>query len=200
MTERQTAMMPFITRHLERLSDALGEIPHPIHAYVAGGAAVNHYLGGRMSNDVDIKWSHKIAIPPDLTVFAIDGDDPDAPRRIGIDAGFTDVLGSFPPDWENRAAQVATAGNIVVHVIDPVDLAVSKVARFQDRDIEDIRLLAKAGLVDPILFATRLQEALGFYVGKMAFVQWNARDATDIVRKAAPAPPRSRDGDDDTST
>ena len=199
MTEREIAMMPFITRHLEHLSETLGKLSHPVHAYIAGGAAVNHHVGSGMSNYLDIKWSHRIAIPPDLQLFTIESDDPGTRQVIAIDGGFSDVLGSFPPDWEDRAATVAKAGDIVIHVIDPIDLAVSKVARFQDRDREDIRQLAKAGLVDPAVFAARVKEALDFYVGDTTFVQLNARDAKMIVREAAPAPSQSKDSDDDPS-
>ena len=51
-------------------------------------------------------------------------------------------------------------GNLVLHVIDPVDLAVSKVARFSERDRDDIRELAGRGLIDPDRFAARAEEAL----------------------------------------
>ena len=43
--------------------------------------------------------------------------------------------------------------NIVLYVIDAVDLAVSKVARFSERDREEIRALAQLGLVDMEVFA-----------------------------------------------
>lgn len=193
------SMMPEIVKHLERLSSSLGKLPCPVHAYVADGAAVNHHVGGRMSNDVDIKWSHRIAIPPDLRVFAIEGDSPETRDIVAMDGGFADMLGSFPPGWEDRAEQVARAGDIVIHVIDPVDLAVSKVARFQDRDRDDICHLAKAGLVDPGLFEVRVREALDYYVGDTTFVQWNARDAMEIVREAAPEVSRRENPHEDPS-
>ncbi|MXX88696.1 MAG: hypothetical protein F4213_03230 [Boseongicola sp. SB0677_bin_26] len=199
MNEDVTSMMPAVTRHLERLSESIGKLPCRVHAYVAGGAAVNHHVGGRISNDVDIKWSHRIAIPPDLQVFTIEGESPETRNLIAMDGGFTDVLGSFPPGWEDRAEHVATAGDIVIHVIDPVDLAASKVARFQDRDRDDIRRLAQAGLVDPDLFEARVREALDFYVGDTTFVQWNARDAEEIVRDAAPGLSNREDTLDDPS-
>ena len=52
-------------------------------------------------------------------------------------------------------------GNLVLHVIDPVDLAVSKVARFSERDREDIRALAVRGLIDlGTTFAVRRRRPL----------------------------------------
>ena len=81
-----------------------------------------------MSWDADIQWSHRFFLPSDLQVFEVPH--PDNPRKgylIAMDKGFSDVLGSFPPDWEDRAQEVGRTDNIVVLMIDPVDLAVSKV-------------------------------------------------------------------------
>ena len=66
-------------------------------------------------------------------------------------------------------------------VLDPVDLAVSKVARFSERDREDIRALAQLGLVDMEVFASRAEEALSCYVGDLAFVRSSLADAKEII-------------------
>ena len=74
--------------------------------------------------------------------------------------------------------------NLLLHVIDPVDLAVSKVTRFSERDREDIQALAERGLIDPGTFAMRLEEAFDHFVGDMTLVQHNVRDAKEIVASA----------------
>jgi len=59
-------LIPELEAHLAALSDRLGlesRIKEPISAYIAGGVAVNYWTGYRMSDDVDIKWSHRVAIP-----------------------------------------------------------------------------------------------------------------------------------------
>lgn len=179
-----------LQNHLEKLSERLGPLRVPLRAYVAGGIAVNYHTGHRMSDDVDIKWSHRVGIPPDLQIFDVpDPDDPSDVRFITMDGSFSDVFGSFPPDWEDNAPEVAESGDIIIHVMDPTDLAVSKVARFQDRDREDIRQLALHGLIDPEIFATRMQEALDFYVGDTTFIQHNAADAIAIVKDPRDASP-----------
>ena len=88
------------------------------------------------------------------------------------------------PDWEGRSREVHRFANLVLHVIDPVDLAVSKVARFSERDREDIRVLAVRGLIDPETFAMRLEEAFSYFVGDMTLVKYNVRDAMGIVASA----------------
>ena len=86
---------------------------------------------------------------------------------------------------ELRAArELHKFDNIVLAVIDAVDLAVSKAARFGTRDREDIRALARLGLVDMEIFANRAEEALSCYVGDMTFVRCNLADAREMIEKA----------------
>ena len=100
-----------------------------------------------------------------------------------MDKGFSDVLGSFPPDWEDRAQEVGRTDNIVVLMIDPVDLAVSKVSRFSDVDREDIRQLAAEGWVDRTLFASRAEAALEYFVGDLSVLCHNIDEAKAIIAR-----------------
>lgn len=171
-----------LERHLALLSERLGNLKVPLHAYIAGGIAVNYYTGHRMSDDVDIKWSHRVPIPPDMQVFDVHNeDDPSDPSIVTMDGGFSDVLGSFPPDWEKNSPEIVRVGDIAIHVMDPVDLAVSKVGRFQDRDRDDIRELASQGYIDPKVFKRRMEEALDYYVVETSFIKHNAEDALSLI-------------------
>ena len=157
----------------------------PVRAWLAGGFAVHFYTAHRMSDDVDIKWSHKILIPPDMQTFEMDtpGDAADT-RIVVMDGSFGDAMASFPPEWERRSQAVHSFDNMVLHVIDPVDLAVSKVARFIERDKDDIRELAECGLIDPDTFARRVEEAFDHYVGDQTLVRYNVKNAKEIVASA----------------
>ena len=173
-----------LIRHLSELSRRLGALDEPVHAWLAGGFAVHFHTQHRMSQDVDIKWSHRIPIPPDMRIFEIAGSGGGASDVVVMDGNFADVFGSFPPDWEKRSQEAHRFDNIVLHVIDPVDLAVSKVARFSERDRNDIRALAELGLINPDVFARRADEALSCYVGDLTFVRHNLADAMEIVAAA----------------
>ena len=106
--------------HLSELSRRLGPLPEPVQAWLAGGFAVHFYTAHRVSDDVDIKWSHRIPIPPDMQTFEMDAPGSAAGKRIVVmDGSFTDVMGSFPPDWEQRSQEVHSFDNMVLHVIDP---------------------------------------------------------------------------------
>ena len=179
---------PELIGHLSELSRRLGKLDRPVHAWLAGGFAVHFLTQHRMSRDVDIKWSHRFHIPPDMRVFEIGAVDGAPPDVILMDGNFTDVFGSFPPDWEKRSQEVHRFDNIVLHVIDPVDLAVSKVERFSERDRSDIRALAEHGLIDPDVFVRRADEALSQYVGDLTFVRHNLADAMEMVTVAKNLP------------
>ena len=102
-------------------------------------------------------------------------------RAVFMDGGFTYVMGSISPQWKVRSQEVHWFDNIVLRIIDPVDLAVSKLARFSERDREDVRALAERGLIDPDAFGNRADEALEYYIGNLTFVRFNVSDARGIV-------------------
>ena len=76
--------------------------------------------------------------------------------------------------------------------VNKVDLAVSKIARFQDQDRADIAALARHGLLDGAAFQTRVEEALDHYVGDARWVRYNLRDARALIDASAPVPDRPR--------
>ena len=197
MTSRLPAKL---LAQLAALADRLGPLAEPLHGWLAGGWAVHYHTAHRMSGSVDISWSHKVAIPRDLQAFEISDPGRAIGRRVVImDGGIGDVMGSYPPEWEERSSAIFGYGDMILHVMDPVDLAVSKLGRLDERDQGDIHELARAGLVDAELFGKRAREALACYVGNCPFVRDNLRAATLIVTagqtegQATPAEPAEDD-------
>ena len=72
---------------------------------------------------------------------------------------------------------------IDVRAFTPVDLAVSKIARLSDHDQDDIRALARAGLIIADEVRERAEQALGNYVGNLANVKTSIRLACELVRE-----------------
>jgi hypothetical protein len=72
---------------------------------------------------------------------------------------------------------------IRVHVLSPVDLAVSKIARFADNDKEDIATLVRLGLTTADGIEQRATSALAGYIGGQAMLQRNLRDAVALARQ-----------------
>ena len=68
-------------------------------------------------------------------------------------------------EWKERALKIGEADRIMVYVMEPNDLAVSKAGRFIGHDQEDIKKLAEAGLLDPDIFESRAKEAMLYFIG-----------------------------------
>lgn len=65
-----------------------------------------------------------------------------------------------------------------VHLLSQLDLTVSKPGRFSSQDREDIRTLARSGLINADALRQRAEEALGRYIGNLD----RLRGSIDIVQ------------------
>ena len=79
---------------MEKIVTGLGDVDRrllPIRLYVAGGAALHLYTGGRVSADIDCVFSRRVVINDDLEVSYRD---PDGRARIlYLDRNYNDTLG-----------------------------------------------------------------------------------------------------------
>ena len=71
-----------------------------------------------------------------------------------------------------------------VYVLSPVDLAVSKIARFADNDKEDIAALVRLGLTTASAIEQRATSALAGYVGGQAMLRLNLQEAVVLAHQA----------------
>ena len=140
----------------------------PVRIYVAGGAALHLYTGARYSRDVDAHIAlPRVVLPADLQVVY---EGPDGlPRTLYYDTAYNESFALLHEDVHRDAVSIRVPGvdpkRLDVRLFSPVDLAVSKLSRFEMHDQEDILALAKAGLVDAASLRKRGEEALPGYVG-----------------------------------
>ena len=143
----------------------------PIDMYVAGGAAMHFYTGSRMTDDVDAVFNMKILVPSDLAVIYRDSEG--KPRSVYFDANYNESFALMHEDAHQDAARLELEGleGAQVFVLQPVDLAVSKLARFGEIDRDDIRRLAQEGLITSGDLRKRAEAALPDYVGNQDTVR-----------------------------
>lgn len=158
----------------------------PIRLYVAGGAALYLRTGSRISVDIDGVFSRRVVIDDDLEASYRD---PDGRARVlYLDRNYNDTLGLLHEDAHIASERVDLPGNdgkvLEVRVLTPLDLAVSKLARFSDQDRADIELLAREKLVDAKTLRKRAEEALGGYVGDVTSVRSSIELACALVEAA----------------
>lgn len=121
----------FFARLSERLSNASGEI------YVTGGAALVLYGIWRMTEDIDFE------IPEGLdegVVLAVAGE-LKVPVQFSSDIerwGMTALA-----DYRERATLYRKFGNLTIKIVEPLNLIAPKLARFLERDIEDVCILIR---------------------------------------------------------
>ena len=123
--------------------------------------------------------------PNDLQV-AYRGDD-GHPRLLYFDTQYNDSFALLHHNAYKDAFPIDLDGvdgrRLAVKLLTPLDLAVSKLARFSEQDQEDISMLVKEGLFDAAQLRQRADGALPDYVGNLDRI----KNSIDIAcRQVAP--------------
>lgn len=174
---------------MKRIQDAVrGAAMLPITVCVAGGAALHLYTGSRVSKDIDAKVFARFVPPENLEVAYRDAGG--HARLLYFDTQYNDTYGLLHEQAYDDAVSIRVPGVdrsiLDVRLLSPVDLAVSKLSRFEVHDQEDIRALARAGLIDAESVERRAREALPGYVGDTRRVQNSISIASKLIRESAP--------------
>jgi hypothetical protein len=94
------------------------------------------------------------------------------PSFLYLDNNYNPTFGLLHENHDRDAVEWTGIGNekrrIHLHVLSPVDLAVTKISRYSPQDREDILALANAGLFSADQLHDRATEALGDYIGDRA--------------------------------
>jgi hypothetical protein len=156
----------------------------PVNVYLAGGMAVHLYTGNRVTTDVDAEFGCRVFLPHDVVVEVTLEDG--APKVVYLDTNYNPGFALMHEDYREDSIPVDLGiEQIRLHVLSPVDLAVSKIARFADNDKEDIVALARLGLITAEELEQRATNALNGYVGGQEMLRSNIRDAVALVRQAS---------------
>ncbi len=137
----------------------------PIEMYLAGGAAMHFYTGARMTDDVDAVFDRKLLVPPDLAVIYRDAEG--KARSVYFDVNYNESYALLHEDAHLDAVRLPLKGieGARIFVLQPLDLALSKLARFSEIDREDVLELARNRLVTAQALRKRAEAALPYYVG-----------------------------------
>lgn len=154
----------------------------PVNAYLAGGMAVHLYTANRVTSDVDVEFAGRVFLPNDLMVEITLEDG--TPQLVYLDTNYNPSFALMHENYQDDAIPVDLGvDQIRLHVLSPVDLAVSKIARFADNDKEDIAALVSLGLTTADEIEQRANGALAGYVGGQAMLRLNLRDTLALARE-----------------
>ncbi|MBB1075900.1 hypothetical protein HUU62_15965 [Rhodoferax sp. 4810] len=176
-----TALAEGLKELFRQLTERLS-LRTPINVYLAGGMAVHLYTANRVTTDVDAEFGSRVFIPNDLMVDVTLEDG--TRQSVYFDTNYNASFALMHEDYLDDAIPLDLGvPQIRLHVLSPLDLAVSKVARFADNDKEDIAALVRCGLTNADEIEQRATSALGGYVGGLAMLRLNLRDAVALARQ-----------------
>ncbi len=160
----------------------------PIRMVIAGGTALYLHTGERVTEDVDATFSRRVLLGQDIEVAYRDADGRAA--LLYLDRNYNDTLGLMHEDAEGDALRVDIKSIdrkvLDVRVLTPLDLAVSKLARFSDQDREDILLLARRKLITAPALRKRAEAALEAYIGNVLPVRSTIDIACRLIESMNP--------------
>lgn len=176
-----TALVEGLRALFRQLEERLS-LSRPVNVYLAGGMAVHLYTGSRVTTDVDAEFGGRVYLPNDLMVEVTLEDG--TQQVVYLDTNYNSTFALMHEDYLDDSIPVNLGmDRIRVHVLSPVDLAVSKIARFADNDKEDIAALVQLGLTSADEIERRATYALTGYIGGQAMLKLNLRDAVALARE-----------------
>jgi hypothetical protein len=177
-----TALANALQKLFQQLEERLS-LCNPLKVYLAGGMAVHLYTANRVTSDVDAEFSGRVYLPNDLMVEVTLEDG--TQQVVYLDTNYNSTFALMHEDYLDDAIPVDLGvAQMHVYVLSPVDLAVSKIARFADNDKEDIAALVRLGLTTASAIEQRATSALAGYVGGQAMLRLNLQEAVVLAHQA----------------
>ncbi|MEX5440443.1 DUF6036 family nucleotidyltransferase [Acinetobacter indicus] len=123
-------------------------LPHgAVKAFIFGGCAFHIHTNARGSNDIDAEIQSISQLKKEDIFLFLENNDIEyldhnnLETNLEFDSGFNTSLASIDSDYRERVIPLTAESIVEVYLVSGVDLAVSKLARLSDRDIEDIQAL-----------------------------------------------------------
>lgn len=134
-----------------------------VDLHCIGGFVISQYYGlGRETADLDILRVIPKYIVERITEVAGRGSQLQKRHRVCID--YIQVA-NYPDSYESRLVRVfPNWKNIRLWALEPHDLALTKLERSSERDIQDVMYLAQAGLIRPDILLKRFEAEMEPYV------------------------------------
>jgi hypothetical protein len=146
----------------------------PVRMYLAGGAAMHYYTGSRSTEDLDVYYVNARG----------------EHRLLYFDRQYNDTLGLLHEDAREASIPLrlpsVDASVLEVRALAPIDLAISKIGRFEAHHQEDIAALARDGLISSRSVRRRAEQALSHYVGNADRVRNSIELACRMIDANAP--------------
>ena len=147
---------PVTSERVDRFLAELGRrVRRPARVILTGGASM--IARGLRAQTLDIDLAYEVA-PTDDAEFARAVRDLKEDLSINVEFAEPGHFLPMPAGRESRRAYFGRFQEIDVFLDDPYAIALSKLDRGHDKDLDDVRLLAGAGLIDYDLLVAMARE------------------------------------------
>ncbi|MBP7692359.1 MAG: hypothetical protein KA764_10600 [Anaerolineales bacterium] len=143
---------------LRQFFDRLGQRhPQPAALYLFGGSAVLWLGGPRPTLDIDFTLTRgDPALRQNIAAVA-------AELGLDLEESAPAEFMPLPAGHEKRHRFLGQFGSVAVYLFDPYSIAVMKIDRAFDSDMEDVRFLLAAGEIDLAALAQLIDDVAGRY-------------------------------------
>ena len=137
-------MRSIANEQIHAFLEQLGEhYPKPETLYLLGGSALLLLGSSRQTLDIDY-------VGDDLIKDEFQNAIEETALKLGLETEAVPIQQFIPiaKDWQSRSLFFGTFGNIQVYIFDPYSIAVSKIERGFDTDLDDVIFLIKQGIIN----------------------------------------------------
>ena len=139
-------MEPVTAANLKTFLRHLSErYPGPAIFYLLGGSAL--CLLGSPRTTLDVDYTFEVA-PEDVERFQAALDELSAEMRLDLDNVPLAEFIPLPPKARERRRTVGRFGQLQVYIFDPYSIALSKIARGFEADLEDVVFMLREHLIE----------------------------------------------------
>lgn len=138
-------MEPVTTANLKSFFQRLGQrYTGPARVYLLGGSAL--CLLGNPRTTLDVDYTVEVA-PEDAARFQAAVTELAAEMRLDLEDIPFDEFVPLPPGFRERHHTIGRFGQLEVYIFDPYSIALSKIARGFEADLEDVMFMLREHLI-----------------------------------------------------
>lgn len=161
-----------------------------VKVYLFGGCAIHLHIGNRASNDIDAELETIPKLKPmanlEFAIKAVGFDDEEGDYcMLDFDGNFNPTIAPIHPDYKERSSLLYTTQSKLVslYLVSAVDIAVSKLGRFESVDREDIINLFQNKMFTIEDFIETAEEAEKYYGVAPDKLRFNIDMAIELLRE-----------------
>ncbi len=197
MPHTETPFSQAIFQMFENLDVYLGKnhdnLPQEaVKVYLFGGCAIHLHIGNRASNDIDAELQVIPELKPsnnlESAIKAVSFEDEEGDYcMLDFDGNFNPTIAPIHPDYKERASciHITQSKSVSLYLVSAVDIAVSKLGRFESVDRKDIIDLFQKNMFTIEEFIETAEEAEKYYGIATDKLKFNVKMSINILREEA---------------